>query len=249
MKACFFTFLTDSYRELIQYDLFEKSIKHFHPEIPLIVFRDNDINELRKIQPSLDLFKAKATAAKTLYNDYDLVINIDADHFIFDRLDEILENDYDVAAPSNYNLYENVSISLKSYRSNVYDVVPEKTYIQAGLIASSNKLFWDTYETVCMKHADGMTCRDNDILNLIIQFGNFNFKLLDGDYDVFSPHRKAFYGCSSLNLENQITIMDNKPCINGVPVKAYHVAKGGGKPKLHEIFNPDVVEWFYNTIK
>lgn len=249
MKSCFFTFLTDSYRNLIEFDLFKKSFTHFHPEIPLIVFDQARIDQLIRDNPGIDMFKIKATAAKTLYNDYDLVVNIDADHFIFGRFDEILLNDYEVAAPSNYNSYENVSLSINSYRNNIYNICPELSYIQAGLIASNSKSFWDTYEIASLRHASRMTCQDNDVLNLVLQFGNFKFKLLDGACDFNSPKRHCFYGCSSLNLENKIYISNNSPHLNGVPVKAYHVAKGGGKPKLKDIFNKDVVEWFYDTIK
>ena len=249
MKVCFFTFLTDSYKEFVEFDLFERSFKHFHPDIPLIVFDQNDINGLMEKNAGVDMYKIKATAAKTLYNNYDLVVNIDADHFIFDRLDEILLNDYDVAAPSNYNKFENVYLSINSYGGNTYNIVSELSYIQAGLIASSNKNFWDTYEISSLRHASNMTCRDNDVLNLVLQFGNFKFKLLDGEFGLDSSDRKCFYGCSSLGLESEICIINDKPCINGIPVKSYHVAKGHLKPKFNSIFNKDVVEWFYKKIK
>jgi hypothetical protein len=194
MKVCFFTFLTESYKNNIEYDLFEKSLKHFHPDIPLILFKDEEIKEFKKIHHSLDLYKAKATAAKSLYDEYDLIINIDADHFIFGRFDEILENNFDVAAPSNYNLYENVDLSIESYKGNKYKIICEKKYIQAGLIASNNKNFWNAYENASIKHSDSLTCKDNDVLNLVVEFGGFDFKLLDGDFDLDSSYRKCFYG-------------------------------------------------------
>jgi hypothetical protein len=195
------------------------------------------------------MFNIKATAAKSLYQDYDLIVNIDADHIIFSRLDEILANDYDVACPSNFNLYENVSISLTSYRDRVYNIVPPEYYVQAGLIASSNKLFWDTYETASLRHAKFMTCADNDVLNMVLHFGNFKFKLLDNGWKLDSPKRKSFYGCSSLNLEKECKIIDNIPCINNIPLKCYHVARGSAKPKFKELFNSETVNWLYDTIK
>lgn len=249
MKTCFFTIIEDRYKPLIELDLFVKSFKHFHPDIPLFILGEQAIAKLKVEHPGIDMFKIKASAAKWFYEDYDLVVNIDADHFIFSRLDEVLANDYDVACPSNYNCYENVGISIESYRGNRYNIVPELRYRQAGLIASGSKLFWDTYETASLKHADNMTCRDNDVLNLVIEFGNFKYKVLDGDYHYSSPNRKAFYGCSSLNLERQATIVNDVPCINGIPLKAYHVARGGGKPKFVDIFNKDVVDWFFSTVK
>lgn len=249
MKTCFFTIIEDRYKSIIELDLFVKGFKHFHPDIPLFILGNNAIAKLKQDHPGIDMFKIKASAAKWFYNDYDLVVNIDADHFIFSRLDEILANDYDVACPSNFNRYENVSLSIESYRGNKYNIVPELEYRQAGLIASGSKGFWDTYEKASLKHADYMTCRDNDVLNLIIEFGNFNYKVLDGDFAIESPKRTAFYGCSSLNLEKECKIIDNIPVINGVPLKAYHVARGGGKPKFNTIFNQDVIDWYYSTIK
>jgi len=248
MKTCFFTIVQQGYVGCIEFDLFYKSFKHWHPDIPMFVVGDNEIAEIQKQQPRVNLYNIKASAARLFYDDYDLVVNIDADHFIFGRLDEILTGDYDVAAPSNYNSYENVGINIVSYRGNVYPVVPELQYIQAGLIASTNKEFWKTYEKSSILHADYMTCRDNDVLNLVIQFGNFDFKLLDGGWNINDPARKAFYGCSSLNLEKQCSIKNDIPVINNIPLKCYHVARGGVKPKFNQLFNEDVVNWLNEKI-
>ena len=249
MKSCFFTFVTDSYAQYIEFDLFEKSFKHFHPDIPLFVLRDADINNLKRKSSSLDMYNMKATAAKTLYNDYDLVVNIDADHFIFSRLDEILQCDYDVACPSNVNYYENVDISINTYQNNRYNIVDGAQYVQAGLIASRSKQFWNAYESASIKHAHHMTCKDNDVLNLVLQFGDYNFKLLDGDWLPDSTQRHAFYGCSSLTLEHLTTIKNGMPHINDIPLKCYHVARGHIKPKFKDMFNQEIVDWFFDTIK
>lgn len=248
MKTCFFTIAQKEYVKCIEFDLFYRSFKYFHPDIPLYVVSDNEIKVLQDNQPGLNLYNIKASAAKLFYNEYDLVVNIDADHFIFDRFTEILDGDYDVAAPSNFNMYENVSINLTTYRNNTYNIVPELQYIQAGLIASTNKDFWKAYEKASIGYSDYMTCRDNDVLNLVIRFGGFNFKLLDGGWSLNDPKRKSFYGCSSLNLEKDCVIHDNIPKINGIPLKCYHVARGGVKPKFANLFSSDVVNWLYEKI-
>jgi hypothetical protein len=248
MKTCFFTIVQSQYRGCIEYELFEKSFKHFHPEIPLFVVDDSEIKNLADKHPGINLYKIKASAAKLFYNEYDLVVSIDADHFIFSRLDEILKADYDVAAPSNNNQYENVSLSINSYLNNNYNIVSEEKYIQAGLIASTSKSFWDTYESASLRHADYMTCKDNDVLNMVVQFGNFNFKLLDGDWSPTSDERKCFYGCSSLNMEHLAYIKNDEVKINNIPLKCYHVAKGGSKPKFNQLFSEDVQNWFYGKL-
>ena len=248
MKTCFFTILEGQYKQNIEYDLFEKSFEKYHPDIPLFVIGDSEISKLKEINPSLDLYKLKASAAKLFYNDYDLVVNIDADHFIFGRLDEILKGDYDVAAPSNFNTYENVSLSITSYLNNSYNIVPEERYIQAGIVASTKKEFWDTYEAASLKHANNMTCRDNDVLNMVIEFGNFKFKLLDGGWGLNDPDRSSFYGCSSLALEDKINIIENIPTLYDKPVKCYHVARGAVKPKFTTLFNEEVSKWFFSEL-
>jgi hypothetical protein len=248
MKTCFFTILQGNYASCIEYELFEKSFKHFHPDIPLFVVGDKEIQELMNENSSLDLYKIKATAAKLFYDEYDLVVNIDADHFIFSRLDEILAGDYEVAAPSNYNNYENVSLSINSYRNNIYNIVPELKYVQAGLIASTSKEFWKTYERASLLHANNMTCRDNDVLNLVLQFGNFDFKLLDGGWALDDPNRKAFYGCSSLGIENECVLINNSPHLRNIPLKCYHVARGGNKPKFNQLFNSEITKWLYGNL-
>lgn len=251
MKTCFFTILQSGYKNCVQYDLFEQSFKHFHPDVPLFVVGDEDIKKLCAKTPGLDMYKIKASAASLFYNDYDLVVNIDADHFIFGRMEEILAGDFDVAAPSNFNLYENVHLTIESYNGVTYNIVPQLQYIQAGLIASTSKDFWKTYEKASLQHANHMMCRDNDVLNMVLQFGNYNFKLLDGDYHPMSADRKCFYGCSSLNLENQCIISSDEPRIFNKPVRCYHVARGEGaaKPKFNQLFNADVVNWLYERIK
>lgn len=248
MKVCFFTLLQDRYSSCIDFNLFEKSFKHFHPDIPLIVLRDKEINSLIAANPGVDMYKIKATAAKLFYNDYDLVVNIDADHIIFSRLDEILEGDYDVAAPSNFNEYENVSISIETYRGTRYNIVPERKYVQAGIVASTRKDFWDVYEKASLSHSDSMMCRDNDVLNLVLQFSNFKFKLLDGGWTPDDTDRKSFYGCSSLNLERECIIKGNMPKIRDIQLKCYHIARGGAKPSFNQLFNSDVVKWLYDRI-
>ena len=96
MKTVFFTIISDSHYHGCRTDDFIKSFKKFHPDIDLVIFGQSDIDEMFASRPELNFYNSKATFAKKLYNDYDLVVNIDADHLIFDRLDEILLGDYDL---------------------------------------------------------------------------------------------------------------------------------------------------------
>lgn len=249
MKTCFYTILQKNYSGCIESDLFIKSFKYFHPDIPLFIVDDDLIARLIAETPGLDFYNMKASAAKLFYDEYELVVNIDADHFIFGRMDEILEGDFDVAAPSNYNYYENVGVSLTSYRGNVYNIIPEEKYAQAGLIASTSKEFWKTYEKASLLHAPHMTCRDNDVLNMVLQFGNYNFKVLDGGWTPTDPNRYCYYGCSSLSLESKVQLINDTPCIDNIPIRCYHVARGSAKPKFAQLFPQPITNWFNDRIQ
>ena len=73
--------------------------------------------------------------------------------------------------------------------------------------------------------------------------------LQDGAFAYNDKQRKYFYGCSSLNLEKYVKITNDEPTIEGRPVKCYHVARGHIKPKFNTLFDPSVVNWFYEKIK
>jgi hypothetical protein len=247
MKTVFFTIISDSHYQGCRTDDFVKSFKKFHPDIDLILFKQDEINKTFAARPEVNFQNGKATFAKKLYNDYELVVNIDADHLVFDRLDEILVGDYDIAAPSNYNQYMNTGINFNSFwteGNKEYTLVPWDKYLQAGVVASPNKAFWDLFETISLKHSMGMLQRENDVLNLVAHLFPFKLKVLDGDFRYDSPDFKCFYGCSSLNQEKQCIVQNNKIMLNGKQMKLYHFAKGGiNKPHPRDLFSKEVCDF------
>jgi len=117
----------------------------------LKVFEQNEIDALFNEKKWLYSDNCKASFAKLLYNDYDLVVNIDSDFYIFDRLEEILKGDYDVAACANYNAVMNVELKKTNLNDIDIQYVSKEKYIQGGLIASTSKKFWDDYEILSEK--------------------------------------------------------------------------------------------------
>lgn len=213
-------------------------------------------------RPELNFYNSKASFAKKLYNDYDLVVNIDSDHLIFDRLTEILEGDYDVAIPTNYNSWINSSLSVQTLcqgrivppsllSSNNQDTViaPEEKYIQGGLIASTSKLFWDQYEYACIKFSNYFGHYENDVLNIICHMLPYRIKVLEGDFDYRNPNFNCYYGCSSLGREYNVKVNEGKLELDGKPFKAYHFARGGSvKPLVGDLFSVEVDEFIKQNI-
>lgn len=192
-----------------------QSFRRFHPDIDLVVFRPDVTDKLFK-EKGIDWYNAKPFLAELLEDKYDLIVNIDADHIFLDRMTEVFDKvDYDVAGPWNFNDYENAS----------FDNITEEMYIQGGMIASTNKLFWKEWREL-NKDARKYIRRENDVMNLVIynHMPYLKLKIVDKDKD--------YYGCKSLGREPEFTIQDGKTMCRGEQVKAYHFARGGVFPKL-----------------
>lgn len=250
MKKVFFSWITSNWiNTYVDFNGFVKSFKKFHPDINLIIFEDNTINALFKQKPWLNYDNCKASFAKLLYNDYDLVVNVDADFYFFDRCQEILDGDYDLAACANFNSLLNVHLDEQILQNYKLPYVSDINYLQGGLIASTNKKFWDEYEEMSEALSNKLPLRENDVLNALWYSGKYKTKVLDGDVDYRSPNFKQYYNCSSIGRLNNCYIKNDKIYLDGKPMRSYHVAWGHGmKQRLPQLFSPEICEWFYNKI-
>lgn len=254
MRTVFFTILSDDFRDtIIDYQGFSHSFKFFHPDIDLVVFGTAEIQKLFAEKPWLNYCNCKASFAKLLYNDYDLVVNVDADFYFFDRCVEILEGDYDIAAAANFNQLQNVGITKRVVKGVNIPNVSLIQYIQGGLIASTSKQFWDEYEETSKYLADSLPLMENDVLNILWYSENdYKLKILDGDLDFRSPYFTQYYNCASLARERQVVVQNDRLYLDNKPVRSYHVARGnaGRRPKerMHQLFSPKVTNWFNQKI-
>lgn len=209
MRTCFFTIVGDNYYYLAGTPVLINSFKYYHPDIDLIVFRQDMVDKVMG-EKGITFYNAKPTFAKLLTDRYDLICNIDCDHVITARLDAIIKGDYDVACPINKNDYENTSV----------ENITEDMFLQGGLVASTSKKFWDVWEE---RNKDAMRykCKENDIMNLTIYntMPELKLKILDKDY--------GYYGCKSLGRESEFELRGKEVYCRNEKVFAYHHAKGG----------------------
>lgn len=214
MKKVCFTAVSDDFYYPEGTHIFINSFKRFHPDIPLVVFRQNTVDKLFE-EKKINWYQAKPFFAQLL-DKFDLIVNIDADTIILDRLTEVFDNvDYDIGAVWNLNSYENAS----------FDNITEEMYLQAGMVASTSHKFWETWREA-NKDAMKYLRKENDILNLVVynQLPELRLKIFDKE--------KEYYGCKSLGREPQFYIEDGKTYLKGEQVRAYHFARGGTFPKL-----------------
>lgn len=232
MRTVFYTIVGDSYYYAVGTQQFINSFKKFHPDIDLVVFRQDMIDHVFN-EKKVNFYMAKPAFAQLLYDHYDLVVNIDADHVVLGRLDEILKGDYDVACPINKNDYENTSV----------ENVTEDMFLQGGLVASTNKKFWDVWHEK-NKNAMDYKCKENDVMNLVIynDMPELKLKILDEDKD--------YYGCKSLGREGEFYMENEKVMCRKEQVYLYHHAKGASMPKLvyENMGFPDDVVQFMNYV-
>lgn len=229
MKKVCFTAVDDRLYYPEGTHIFINSFKRFHPDIDLVVFRQDTIDKLFK-EKNINFYQAKPFFANLLTDKYDLIVNIDADTVITGRLTEVFDNvDYDVGAVWNYNDYENAA----------FENITEEMYLQAGMVASTSKKFWDTWEKA-NKDAMNYVRKENDTLNLVVynQLPDLKLKIFDKE--------KNYYGCKSLGREPLFYIEDDKLMCKGEQIMAYHFARGGVFPKLDFKNMPltdEVKEW------
>ncbi len=253
MKICFFTICDQQLQKglpnsrNLDFTGFVNSFRRFHPDIPLIIYDHHDMN----IQ-GVNYYCAKAKFGRILSEQYDLVVNIDADHVIMARLDEILAADYDIAAPANFNETNNlVGIKVSSGitgEANKGWLVDEVSFLQGGLIASPNKDFWKHYEYCTQQHYKKFHCFENDILNLVAYLYPYKVKVLDGHCDYRNPEHNCWYGCSIINKEPNAYVQDGKIMLEGKPIKAYHHAHGSAKRLYSDIFSEEVSNFIRDNI-
>lgn len=228
MRSVAFTAVSDNLYYPEGTHIFINSFKRWHPEIDLVVFRQDVVDKLFK-EKNINWYQAKPYFAELLF-DYDLIVNIDADTIITGRLTEVFDNvDYEVGAVWNFNDYENAS----------FENITEEMYLQAGMVASTKKSFWKKWQKY-NKNAMDYLRKENDTLNLLVYNDKKKFKLKIFDKD------KNYYGCKSLGREPTFYIEDDKLMCRGEQILAYHFARGNVFPKLDFPNMPvkdEVKEW------
>ena len=215
MKKCCFVPVDDKRFYKTGTPIMINSFRRFHPDIDLIVFRQDTVDKLFP-KKGIDWYMATPYFAQLLMNDYDLVVKMDADHIVLDRMTEVFDNvDYEVGMPWNFNDYENAS----------FENITAEMYLQAGMAASTSKEFWLKWQEM-NKNNRKYKRRENDIVNLLVynEMPELELKIFDKDKD--------YYGCKSLNREPEFYIENGKTMCRKEQVVAYHYARGGVFPKL-----------------
>lgn len=145
------------------------SFAKFHPDIPFFVYDCNDekgiFGEVRESARACKAFEIRPRLCEKLLKDYDLVIYLDADTVVCDRLDEFLEQDYDVAGSLN---------------------IGEHTYLNAGVSAVTSPEFCAEWTDMMYKPNAGKS--NQEYFNKLAFSSRFRLKIVDRE-DVYYNER------------------------------------------------------------
>lgn len=236
---------------------FTNSLHKFHPDLEVRRF-DNP-----NPQDKAFWYRSKPIIAKQLMEEgYDLVIGADCDQIVTGDLSELwnIDGAWDVAVVQNSNpknLQEHQDATGQIL--TVLDISPLH-YVNAGLVVMRSEEFVDHWLQLCMSfHFDTFQFKEQDLLNILVHYGNYKVKFLDASekwYGLISKGHEA-------KVELQVTLdasdirgkglfierNEEWPTDEIKQIMVWHMAGGANKPNFRTRFQPEVVRYLDQLIK
>lgn len=149
------------------------SFKHFHPNVDFFIVGDKQLDETKIPRPHI-FYIATPLFGRNLMKEYDQVIKIDADSIITAPLDVIDDpEDFDVGVVYNWTR-DQISDNVK-----VWDIDPHM-YFNNGFVVFRSKELLDHIWLLCNRpNITNYPYREQDILNIVSFYGNYEVKRLD----------------------------------------------------------------------
>jgi len=220
-KVCFWTWASKDFEQA--YQRMSASLKKFHPDIELIRFTEEDLENGKKEYPHLDLHHPYGYLSVKIGEKYDLGIHIDSDIVVCSPLSEVFECDYDVAY------------------SPFYTAVRGDNGACPGFYASRSQIFniefMNKVSTDWKKYSDG----DQGVMNEMLKAGKYKFKNLDcpnGSYATDNAHY----------IKTNLYIVDGKLYCAGKPIRILHITARWGQKVKQLDFKGEVEENVFNII-
>ena len=174
MKPVLFITIADD-KNIAYAKQLERSFKYFHKDIPFQIVTGEVLDGYIKNDPHF-FYRATPILGEIYLKEYELVVKIDADSIVLGDLSYIWETkDYDVGTVINWN---RVDPATYGYVQG-WGIMPAE-YMNCGLVAMRNEKFVHEWKNLCFTpQFDRMQYKEQDLLNAIIYFGNWNVRCFD----------------------------------------------------------------------
>lgn len=236
------------------------SLKKFHPDIPIILIGEEQI---KKYNDPHFFYRATPIVASELLEEYECVVKLDADQIITGDLSHIWEGDFDVAVVQNANPKET-----EAYPVTVWNI-PHQAYINCGFVVMKSKPFVKHWRKLChTPHFDAYQFKEQDLLNIMIYYGDYVIKHLDMSDKWHGLISKGYWANIELQPQTQDGLGSNPfpesrdslrlilpkgvwPVDGDKQIVCLHYA-GGNVQKWHDIntrFTPEVAKYIKELIK
>lgn len=242
----FETHVSDDWFEPVGAGKLVRSLKYFHPEIPIIIFPTKAIESAFK--SGRNWFTLTPYLCKQVALYHDIVCHIDADSVVVGKLDELLTFDYEIAGVRNNNDSGGAGKGGPFLRDKepANPNITVELFLNAGLVASSKLGFWTEWDFLNNVYAQFYGTGEQVVLNDVAYSGEYKLRILD------PIEASVYYGVSSLSGTKthwdswqEVELIDNKLMLNNKQIKVLHHAGGHKIPKLQfeELFKPEVAAW------
>lgn len=240
------------------------SLRKFHDWPVILVTDEKDPEKLKQLPKDVEVkdlepyikidpnffYRQKPILGEEYIKDYELVLGLDSDQIITGSLDYILETkDYDVGTVINWNRTDP-----KEYGAvQGWGILPVE-YMNCGLVAMRNEKFVHDWKVLCFSNQfERMKYKEQDLLNAMIYFGNWNVRCFD-HFDGPASYT-AWHGLLAKGEWNRAVLKDDTIVIpkgegtspfpdRDVELKVIHFAGGQGSTKMNykTRFNDEVSE-------
>lgn len=224
----------------------ENSFRKFHKDIPFYIVTGLELEGYLKDDQNF-FYRATPILAEKFLEEYELVVKIDADSIVCGDISYIWKTtDYDTGTVINWNRYDQQVYGLVQG----WGIQPVE-YMNCGLVAMRNKKFVHDWKVLCFSNQfDRMQFKEQDLLNAMIYFGNWNIRCFDhGD----GPAKmSAWWGLISKGEWNRVELKGDTMIVpkglgdtpfppKEVEVKIIHWAGGKGvKMNYRSFFSEEV---------
>lgn len=243
-----------------------KSLRKFH-DWPIILYTDetnpdllpkNDNITIADLTPYMAdpqfFYRQKPILSEPLLDEYELVIGMDSDQLVLGDLSYALETkDYDIATVLNANRFDTQFYPVVDLqRIGIFPI----EYFNAGTTFIRSKKFAHIWQVNCFTpQFERMQYREQDILNIMCYFGNWNIRCLDLPDPLPENPNHGFWGLISKGELTNAFLKDDKIMIpkgegetpfppEEKELKIVHMAGGQGVPKDNwgAFFSPEVMD-------